>query len=80
MKSTLLSAKELASELGVSVQSIRRAYWKGTIPGYRICKVVRFDIAVALKVFHSNGLERAVRTAAVRIGDSRPRGKDKRPR
>ena len=30
MKPTLLSVKEVAQKLGVSVPSIRRAYWKGT--------------------------------------------------
>ena len=44
MKPALLSVKELAHELGVSVQSIRRAYWRGVIPGYRIHKMLRFDI------------------------------------
>ena len=44
MKPTLLSVKEVAQELGVSVQSIRRAHWKGDISAYRICKMLRFDL------------------------------------
>ena len=38
----LLSVKELSEELGVSEDTIRRAYWKGEIPGFRICTVLRF--------------------------------------
>ena len=44
MKRTLLSVKEIAQELGVRVQSIRRAYWRGEIPAYRISKMLRFDL------------------------------------
>ena len=42
----LLSVKELAEELGVSVDTIRRAYWKGAIPGFKICKVLRFRLEI----------------------------------
>ena len=38
MKPTLLSVKEVAQEMGVSTQSIRRAYWRGEIPAYRSAK------------------------------------------
>lgn len=44
MKRRLLSVKELADELGVHEDTIRRAYWKKTIPAERICKVLRFDL------------------------------------
>lgn len=64
MKPVLLSVKELAHELGVSVQSIRRAYWRGVIPGYRIHKMLRFDIDRVRKIF----LERGVPTTARRSG------------
>ena len=76
----LLSVKELADELGVSDDSIRRAYLNRKIPGYRICRMLRFDLTVVLQVIQSDGLGQAVRAAAVRVGDSRPRGKRKRPR
>jgi excisionase family DNA binding protein len=56
MKSTLLSVKEVAQELGVSVQSIRRAYWKGDIPAYRICKMLRFDLERVQRIFLAKGL------------------------
>ena len=53
MKPTLLSVKEVARELGVSTQSIRRAYWNGTIPAYRICKMLRFNFERVQRIFFS---------------------------
>jgi excisionase family DNA binding protein len=44
MKQRLLSVKELAHELGVHEDTIRRAYWKKTIPAERICRLLRFDL------------------------------------
>ncbi len=64
MKPTLLSAKELAQELGVSVQSIRRAYWDGLIPGYRFQKMLRFDVVHVRQTL----LERALLTTRQRSG------------
>jgi hypothetical protein len=51
MKPALSSVKELAHELGVSVQSIRRAYRRGVIPAYRIHKTPRFDIKRVRHIF-----------------------------
>ncbi len=76
----LLSVKELSEELGVSEDTIRRAYWKGEIPGYRICTVLRFRLEVVERVMQSLGLHKGLRAGAVRVGDSRPRGKSTRPR
>lgn len=76
----LLSVKELAEELGVSVDTIRRAYWKGAIPGFKICKVLRFDLDHIRQTLRTGSLGMAVRAGAVRVGDSRPRGTRKRPR
>ena len=61
MKPTLLSVKEVAQELGVSVQSIRRAYWRGDIPAYRICKMLRFDLERVQRIFLAKGLPGIVR-------------------
>jgi len=58
MKPVMLSVKELAHELGVSAQSIRRAYWDGLIPGYRFQKMLRFDVARVRQIL----LERGHRT------------------
>ena len=61
MKRTLLSVKEIAQELGVSVQSIRRAYWRGEIPAYRINTMLRFDLDRVQRIFLTKGLSRIVR-------------------
>ncbi len=66
MKRTLLSVKEIAQELGVSVQSIRRAYWRGEIPIYRISKMLRFDLDRAQRNFLAKGLLRIVRPRGAR--------------
>ena len=50
MKRILLSVKEIAQELGVSAQSIRRAYWRREIPAYRISKMLRFDLETRWRV------------------------------
>ena len=66
MKPTLLSVKEVARELGVSTQSIRRAYWNGTIPAYRICKMLRFDLERVQGIFLAKGLSPIVRPRVAR--------------
>lgn len=78
MKSTLLSVKELAVALGVSELSVRRAYLKGGIPGERICRMLRFDLDRVREAMRVNGLVKEVRAVAVRVGDSRPRGRHPR--
>ena len=78
MKPTLLSVKEVAQELGVSAQSIRRAYWRGDIPAYRISKMLRFDLARVQQIFLAKGLSRIVRPRAARppaIAGGAPRKK-----
>jgi len=49
MKTPLLSVKELAFEFGVSDTTIRRAAWRGTIPFFRIGRVLRFDLEAVLE-------------------------------
>ena len=66
MKRTLLSVKEIAQELGVSVQSIRRAYWRGEVPIYRISTMLRFDLDRAQRNFLAKGLLRIVRPCGAR--------------
>ena len=61
MKPTLLSVKEIAQEMGVSTQSIRRAYWKGDIPAFRVCKMLRFDLERVQRIFLEKGLPGIVR-------------------
>ena len=43
MKPTLLSVKELAQELGISTDSVYRAYRKKEIPAAQINRMIRFD-------------------------------------
>jgi excisionase family DNA binding protein len=45
MKRTLLSVKELAHELGISADSVYRAYRKKEIPAAQINRMIRFDLA-----------------------------------
>jgi excisionase family DNA binding protein len=78
MKPTLLSVKEVAHELGVSAQSIRRAYWRGDIPAYRISKMLRFDLARVQQIFLEKGLSRIERSRVARpsaIAGGAPRKK-----
>jgi len=56
MKPTLLSVKEIALVMGVSTQSIRRSYWKGDIPAFRVCKMLRFDLESVRRIFLAKGL------------------------
>lgn len=66
MKPVMLSVKELAHELGVSAQSIRRAYWQGLIPGYRFHKMLRFDVERVRQILLERG------HATVRPASARP--------
>ena len=44
MKRTWLSVKEVAHELGISADSVYRAYRKREIPAFQICRIIRFDL------------------------------------
>ena len=66
MKRTLLSVKEIAQALGVSSQSIRRAYWRGDIPAYRLSKILRFDLARVQRILLMKGSQGSVRPRAAR--------------
>jgi len=43
MKKELLTVKELAAELRMSVKSIQRGYRKGEIPVQWLCRMARFN-------------------------------------
>ena len=47
----VLSGKEVAQELAVSVSSIRHAYWLDGIPAYRISTMLRFDLVQVQRIF-----------------------------
>ena len=44
MKRTLLSVKELAHQLGISADSVYRAYRRKEIPAAQINRMIRFDL------------------------------------
>lgn len=44
MKRMLLSVTELAQALGISPDSVYRAYRKGEILASQICRIIRFDL------------------------------------
>jgi excisionase family DNA binding protein len=48
MKTSDVSIKELAAYLGVSTDTIRRAYRDGTIPGSRVGTALRFNLRQVL--------------------------------
>ncbi len=70
MKKDLLTVKELAAELRMSVKSIQRGYRKGDIPVQWMCRMVRFDLAQVRRVMARNGRSRMRRLN----GTSTPQG------
>lgn len=74
MKRTLLSMKEIFQELGMTVQSIRGAYWRGDIPASRIGNMLRFDQDRAQRSFLAKGwLPTIVRARRAIAGQGRRR-------
>jgi len=61
VKSELLTVKELAAELRMSVKSIQRAYRKGEIPVQWLCRMARFDVDQVRLAMERNGLNRVQR-------------------
>ena len=83
MKRTLLSVNEIAFVMGASTQSIRRSYWKGDFPAFRVSNMLRFDLKHVLEISLANGLpgNRPARvTHRATVGESRWRPKRTRPR
>ncbi len=54
MKTSDLSIKELATFIGVSTDSIRRAVRKGEIPSTRVRTALRFDLQEVLTCMRRN--------------------------
>jgi hypothetical protein len=87
MRKLWITADQLAAKLGVSVKSIRRAYWKGEIPVDRFCRFVRFDLERVKEALQANGrwpsFVEAERKGGLRSeqgGASRRRAQRPRPR
>ncbi len=55
MRKLWITADQLATKLGVSVKSIRRAYRKGEISVDLFCRFVRFDLERAKEALQANG-------------------------
>jgi excisionase family DNA binding protein len=69
-----LSVKELAQYIGVSTDTIRRAYRRGLIPGYRVGTALRFDPKAVRRQMQRQAETRArTRAAGALDGESRPR-------
>jgi len=45
MPHALLSASETAEALGVAAETVRRLYRSSSIPGYKVGRYLRFDLA-----------------------------------
>jgi excisionase family DNA binding protein len=76
MKRTLLSVKELAQELGISSDSVYRAYRTGEIPGAQIARIIRFDLGQVLRAME----ERAKAMPNSQCAKRRATGGDSRRR
>ena len=75
-KKDLLTVKELAAELRMSVKSIQRGYRKGDIPVQWMCRMARFDLAKVRRAMERNG-----RSRMRRLNGKRERAeRDRRPR
>jgi hypothetical protein len=61
MKKDLLTVKELAAELRMSVKSIQRGYRKGEIPVQWLCRMARFDLVKVRRAMERNGRGRVLR-------------------
>ena len=82
MKSTFLSVKELAGELGMSVDSIYRAYRKGEIPAAQICRTLRFDLRKVQRAMErkAKAMPNSRCEKSATGGESRRRATPTRPR
>jgi excisionase family DNA binding protein len=74
MKTSDLSIKELAAIIGVSTDTIRRAYRRGEIPAIRVKTALWFDLQKVLTCMERNAEARfGTRSASAPGGESRPR-------
>ena len=60
-KKELLTVKELAAELRMSLKSIQRAYRKGEIPVQWLGRMARFNLAKVQCAMERNGRSRMLR-------------------
>ena len=60
-KKELLTVKELAAELRMSVKTIQRAYREGDIPVQWLRRIARFNLAQVQRAMARNGRSRMLR-------------------
>lgn len=75
-----VSIKELAELIGVSTDTIRRAFRKGEIPAIRVRTALRFDLNEVLRYMQRNADARYGRNPGAPGGDRRPRAEATSPR
>ena len=75
-----LSVKELAEFIGVSTDTIRRAFRKGEIPAIRVKTALRFDLDEVLRYMQRNADAHYGRNSGAPGGDRRPRAGVTSPR
>jgi excisionase family DNA binding protein len=82
MKRTWLSVKELAHELGISSDSVYRAYRTGEIPGAQIARTIRFDPEQVRRAIEerAKAMPNSQCTKRAPGGNSRRRARLQRPR
>ncbi len=80
MKQDLLTVKELAAELRMSVKSIQRAYRKGEIPVEWLCRMARFNLDKVRRAMEQNGRERMGHLNGQMAGTRRATGGTRRRR
>lgn len=68
-----VSIKELAEFIGVSTDTIRRAFRKGAIPAIRVKTALRFDLDEVLRYMQHNAEARYGTQACAADGSRRPR-------
>lgn len=75
-----VSIKELAELIGVSTDTIRRAFRKGEIPALRVKTALRFNLDEVLRYMQRNADARYGRHPGAPGGDRRPRAEATSPR
>ncbi|MBX9657488.1 MAG: helix-turn-helix domain-containing protein [Nitrospiraceae bacterium] len=75
-----VSIKELAELIGISTDTIRRAFRKGEIPAIRVKTALRFDLNEVLLYMQRNAEARYGRNPRAAGGDRRPRAEVTSPR
>src|ERR1043165_1376109 len=73
MKKELLTVKELAAELRMSVKSIQRGYRSGEIPVEWMRRMARFDLTKVRRAMASNGRSRVLRLNSKSVNAGRDR-------